>query len=71
MLNDMSDAMTSIDWDFSVSAPAGPVIITGALRASTAKKAAALALEAAVQMVPGLVEAIVTVHPEGVSPASD
>jgi hypothetical protein len=67
MLGDMSDAMASIDWDFSVSAPAGPVIITGTFQASTAKKAAELALEAAVQIVPGLVEAIVTVRPEGVS----
>jgi hypothetical protein len=67
MLKDVSDAMTPIDWDFSVSAPAGPVIITGTLRAPTAEKVAELALEAAVQIVPGLVEATVTVQPEGVS----
>ena len=67
MLKDVSDAMTPIDWNCSVSAPAGPVIITVTLQASTVEKAAELALEAAVQIVPGLVEATVTVQPEGVS----
>ena len=67
MLKDVSDAMTPIEWDCSVSAPAGPVIVTVTLQAPTAERAAELALEAAVQMVPGLVEATVTVQPEGVS----
>jgi hypothetical protein len=63
----MSDTMTQPEWSFSVSVPAGPVQMTGTVRAPTAEKAAEYALEAAIPLMPGLVKATVTVEREGIS----